>query len=232
MTSEPEPALRLSGVSRTYNDGHPIHALRATDLVVRPGDYATITGPSGSGKSTLLNIIGLLDRPTSGSYQVRGVETADAGENLRTAIRGQLFGFVFQAFHLLAGRTAVENVELGMLYGPDPPRKRRILAREAIDLIGLSPRAHADPRTLSGGERQRVAIARAIATRPQVLLCDEPTGNLDSANTENVLELISELHSTGLTVIMITHDEVVAARGTRRFVANDGLVEEVDRCPA
>lgn len=224
--------IRLSGVTRSYDDGHPVHALRTTDLTVRAGDYVTITGPSGSGKSTLLNVIGLLDKPTSGSYEVRGTELVGAPESLRVAVRGQLFGFVFQAFHLLAGRTARENVELGMLYGPFSARKRRVLADEAIERIGLTHRAHADPRTLSGGERQRVAIARAIAARPQVLLCDEPTGNLDSANTGNVLELIGGLHASGLTVIVVTHDSAVADRGTRRLDVADGVVLEEQACPA
>ncbi len=218
--------LELQQVSRTYHDGHPVHALRPTDLRVEEGDYVTITGPSGSGKSTLLNILGLLDAASTGSYRVCGVETAQAGELLRGGIRGQLFGFVFQSFHLLAGRTAVENVEVGMLYGPQARRARRRLAVEAVQRIGLGHRRDADPRTLSGGERQRIAIARAVAARPRVLFCDEPTGNLDSANTANVLALLRELNDEGLTIVMITHDPGVAGEGRRRLRVHDGAVRE------
>ncbi len=227
-----EPLLHVTGVSRTYDDGVVVHALRRSELTVVGGEFITITGPSGSGKSTLLNVLGLLDRPSTGSYRVNGAETVDAPESLRVAVRGQLFGFVFQAFHLLAGRSVVDNVELGMLYGPHPPRERRRLAVAAVDRIGLAHRAHADPRTLSGGERQRVAIARAVAARPRVLFCDEPTGNLDSANTENVLGLLTELHLDGLTVVVVTHEQTVASRGDRRLRVHDGVVEEVTGCPA
>ncbi|MBA9007147.1 ABC transporter ATP-binding protein [Thermomonospora cellulosilytica] len=216
--------LRLDGVSRVYDDGFPVHALRPTTLDIARGAYVTITGPSGSGKSTLLNLLGLLDTPTAGSYRVDGVELCGAAEVLRNAVRGQMFGFVFQAFHLLPGRTALENVEIGMLYGPHGRRARRALATEAMERIGLTHRLHADPRTLSGGERQRVAIARAIAARPRVLFCDEPTGNLDSANTANVLELLRELSRAGLTVVVVTHEPEVAAAGEQRLRVVDGVV--------
>ena len=215
------PLLMLENVERTYDEGK-VQALRSLSLVVSAGDYFSVTGPSGAGKSTLLNVLGLLDRPTGGSYRVRGVETVGAGEDVRTAMRGSLFGFVFQAYHLLAGRTAAENVELGLLYGRHAPRLRRALATEALDRVRMSHRCDADPRTLSGGERQRVAIARAIAGRPSVLLCDEPTGNLDTANTTNVLELLHELHDEGLTLVVVTHDEDVAGRAARRLVVVDG----------
>jgi putative ABC transport system ATP-binding protein len=143
---------------------------------------------------------------------------------VRVALRGQVFGFVFQAFHLLAGRTALENVELGMLYGPHRRVRRRELAAAALERIGLGHRMHADPRRLSGGERQRVAIARALATRPLVLFCDEPTGNLDSANTANVLDLLADLHQSGFTLVVVTHDPTVAARGNRHLQVTDGQV--------
>jgi putative ABC transport system ATP-binding protein len=221
-----ESLLRLTDVARTYPGVVPVHALRPTTVSIAAGDYVTITGPSGAGKSTLLNVLGLLDQPTSGSYLVSGAETVGARERLRVAIRGQLFGFVFQAFHLLSGRSAQENVELGMLYGPLPPRERRTRAAEALDRMRLSHRRHADPRSLSGGERQRVAIARAIAAGPSVLFCDEPTGNLDTANTANVLALLSELHESGLTLVVVTHDHNVAAQGERRLEVVDGVVVE------
>ena len=221
------PLLSLAGVARSYVDGPVVHALRPTDLEIGAGEYVTITGPSGSGKSTLLNLLGLLDWPSAGSYRVDGLETAEAAEPTKAAIRGQLFGIVFQAFHLLGGRSAVENVELGMLYGPYRRPERRRRAFEALDRLGLSHRAHADPRTLSGGERQRVAIARAIAPGPRVLYCDEPTGNLDSDNTGTVLASLAELHAEGLTLVVVTHDPVVAARGVRRLRVTDGRVADV-----
>jgi putative ABC transport system ATP-binding protein len=218
--------LELTGVSRTYADGHPVHALRPTDLRIGANDYVTITGPSGSGKSTLLNVLGLLDQPTTGRYRINGVDVTRLRESTRGAARGQLFGFVFQAFHLLPGRTAVENVELGMLYGPHNRRERRSSAEEALARVGLADRADADPRDLSGGERQRVAIARAVATRPRVLFCDEPTGNLDSANTLILLELLRELHAGGLAIVVVTHEADVAAEGVHRVSVADGVVSE------
>jgi len=222
------PILTLQQVSRSYDDGHVVHALRPTDLVIERGDYVTITGPSGSGKSTLLNLIGLLDTPDAGTCHVLGRDTAELSEAERGAVRGELFGFVFQAFHLVPGRSAVENVELGMLYGRHTARQRRTLAREAIERVRLTHRADADPRTLSGGERQRIALARAVAGGPLVLLCDEPTGNLDGVNTDNVLELLRQLHSEGMTLVVVTHDRKVADQGSRRLRVDDGVVREED----
>lgn len=221
------PVLELVRAARTYDDGHPVYALRETNLVIAEADFVTITGPSGSGKSTLLNVLGLLDKPSGGSYLVKGVDTTTMVEGDRGAVRGQLFGFVFQAFHLQPGRSALDNVEMGMLYGPRSAKERRRLAAEALDQVRLSHRAHADPRTLSGGERQRVAIARAIASEPAVLFCDEPTGNLDSVNTDNVLDLLAGLHSAGLTLVVVTHEEDVAGTGTRRLRVADGIVSEM-----
>jgi putative ABC transport system ATP-binding protein len=217
--------LDMTAVSRTYSDGHPVHALRPTTLRLAEGEYVTVTGPSGSGKSTLLNLLGLLDGANGGSYRVRGVETVGMNEATRGAVRSQLFGFVFQSFHLLAGRTALENVELGMVYGPTRRRARRRLAHQALERIGLSHRLDADPRTMSGGERQRVAIARAVAAQPAVLFCDEPTGNLDSGNTSNVLALLRDLHRDGMTLVVVTHDQHVAAEGQRVLRVIDGVVE-------
>jgi putative ABC transport system ATP-binding protein len=217
--------LELVNVSRTYHDGYAVHALLPTTLSIMGGEYIAITGPSGAGKSTLLNILGLLDRPSTGTYRVGGVDVTGLREASLGAIRGGVFGFVFQAFHLLAGRTALENVELGMVYGKRSTRQRRRRAAETLDRVGLSARAHADPRTLSGGERQRVAIARAIAAGPRVLFCDEPTGNLDSASTNTVLDLLRELNADGLTVVVVTHDREVAAQAPRGLTVNDGRVE-------
>ncbi|WP_433298165.1 ABC transporter ATP-binding protein [Actinoplanes sp. CA-030573] len=219
--------LTMHQVARTYDDGQPVHALLPTDLHIAAGDHVSITGPSGSGKSTLLNIFGLLDAPSAGAYHVAGVDTVTCGPALRTAIRGQVFGFVFQSFHLLPGRTALENVEIGLLYGPHRRRKRRQMAAEALERMGLGHRMRADPRQLSGGERQRVAIARAVAARPQVLFCDEPTGNLDSANTQGVLALLRQLNRDGLTVVVVTHDPTVAETAGRRLRVTDGVVREI-----
>ncbi|KAB1928061.1 ABC transporter ATP-binding protein [Micromonospora noduli] len=218
--------LDLVDVSRSYDDGHLIEALRPTTLAINDGEYIAITGPSGSGKSTLLNLLGMIDRPTSGLYRISGIDTTSLTDTARGAIRGQIFGFVFQAFHLLPGRSAVENVELGMLYGPHSRRGRRSRAYEALERVGLADRRDSDPRTMSGGERQRVAIARAVAGRPRVLFCDEPTGNLDSANTRKVLGLLQELNASGLTVVVVTHDADVAAAAPRRLMLSDGTVTE------
>lgn len=218
--------LELSGIGRTYTEGAPIQALRNVTLTVGEGEYVAVTGASGSGKSTLLNVLGLLDLPSVGRYRVAGVETTTLGDDIRVALRAQLFGFVFQAFHLLPGRSAVENVELGMLYGPWSPSERRARSRAALGRMGLDNRAGSDPRQLSGGERQRVAVARAIAGGPRVLFCDEPTGNLDSLNTGNVLELLAELNGEGLTIVIVTHDREVAERARRQLVVRDGLVIE------
>jgi putative ABC transport system ATP-binding protein len=220
------PSLHLSVVAKTYPGVVPVPALRPLTCTVELGESVAVVGPSGSGKSTLLNIIGLLDRPTEGDYLIGGMSTADLGESSRTALRAHTFGFVFQAFHLLEDRDVVRNVELGMLYGPTRPAERRIRAEAAVERVGLSRRAAAMPGTLSGGERQRVAIARAIASRPRVLLCDEPSGNLDTANAEAVLDLLLMLNQEGVTLIVVTHDLDVASRMRRRLTVKDGTVAD------
>lgn len=223
-TAPEVPLLHLCGAGRTYFDGVPIQALRPTDLLIEQGDYAAVMGASGSGKSTLLNLLGLLDRPSEGSYRVKGVETTAMSEPTRTAMRSQLFGFIFQSFHLMAGRSALDNVTLGMLYGPHARRGRRARAARALERVGLGHRLQADPRRLSGGERQRVAIARALAAGPRVLLCDEPTGNLDSASAGRILGLLEDLHEEGLTLIIVTHDPTVGRRARRMITVADGVV--------
>jgi putative ABC transport system ATP-binding protein len=190
------------------------------------GELVTIVGPSGSGKSTLLNILGLLDRPNSGVYLLDGVDTGGLNEAERSAVRGAQVGFVFQTFHLVSHRTAVENVAMGLLYSGARSRERFGRAREALAKVGLAHRADAPPSQLSGGERQRVAIARALVREPALLLCDEPTGNLDTATAEAVLDLISNLHADGHTIVIITHDPSVAARGQRTLAIRDGVVTE------
>jgi putative ABC transport system ATP-binding protein len=220
-----DPCLvRLTGVGFTYPGPPPVTALHPCDLSVGRGEYLMVTGPSGSGKSTLLNLLGMLDRPTAGRYEFDGVDAAGLNERDRTALRSRRIGFVFQSFHLLAGRTATENVALSLVYAGVPRRRRESIAREALDRVGLSHRRDAVPAHLSGGERQRVAIARALAVTPRLLLCDEPTGNLDSPTAAQILSLIEDLLGDDLTVIMITHDPGVAARGSRAVTIHDGVV--------
>lgn len=227
-TTYPPAVIELQRAGRTYRGTPPVAALRPCDLRVGRGDYVTVVGPSGSGKSTLLNLLGLLDRPTEGSYRLDGIDTGDLGENERTALRGQRLGFVFQSFHLIDRRTAVENVGLGLLYRNVPAAVRRERAVAALEAMGLSHRIDALPATMSGGERQRVAIARALVGNPSVLLCDEPTGNLDSHTTQAVLEILDDLHRHGITLVVITHDESVARRGTRTLRISDGVLSELE----
>lgn len=221
--------VELTGLGRTYPGPPPVPALRDVNLHVRRGDYLAIIGPSGSGKSTLLNVLGLLDRPTSGSYRLAGADVSRLTEKDRAAYRGQLIGFVFQSFHLLDHRTALENVTLGALYQPDKITNRGLIdnAVRLLADVGLGHRLDSPPARLSGGERQRVAIARALINKPQLLLCDEPTGNLDSVNTANVLRLLDEVHAAGQTVVIITHDPAVARHALRRVSITDGTLTEV-----
>jgi putative ABC transport system ATP-binding protein len=223
-SGSPCPVVELRGAGLTYPGPPPLVALRPSDLVVTAGEHVSIVGPSGSGKSTLLNILGLLDRPTTGSYLLDGVDTAALTERERTVLRGRSIGFVFQAYHLLPHRTAFENVALGLLYRGDTVHGRAMAAAEALDRVGLARRRYALPTQLSGGERQRVAIARALVGEPRLLLCDEPTGNLDSANAAAVLDLIGGLHAEGMTVVIITHDPDVAARATSTVTIRDGVL--------
>ncbi|MFF0477173.1 ABC transporter ATP-binding protein [Streptomyces sp. NPDC004284] len=218
--------MEFRDVSLTYPGPPPVTALHPCDLLVRRGEYVTVVGPSGSGKSTFLNIAGLLDRPTGGTYLLDGTDTGALGDSGRTALRGSRIGFVFQAFHLLPHRSALENVMLAMVYNRIARGERRPRAREALDRVGLGHRANALPTRLSGGERQRVAIARALVARPSLLLCDEPTGNLDSATAGSVLALLDELHADGITMVVITHDPAVAARGMRTVAIRDGVLSE------
>ncbi|MER8093285.1 ABC transporter ATP-binding protein [Streptomyces goshikiensis] len=216
------PVIEFRGVGLTYPGPPAVAALRPCDLRVPRGEFVTVVGPSGSGKSTFLNVAGLLDSPTCGRYLLDGIDTAALPDRSRAALRGRRIGFVFQAFHLLPHRSALENVTLAMLYTEVPRKERLVRAREVLAQVGLAHRADAVPGRLSGGERQRVAIARALVGRPSLLLCDEPTGNLDSANAASVLALLDELHGAGMTVVVITHDPGVAARGHRTVTLHDG----------
>ncbi|WP_121438012.1 ABC transporter ATP-binding protein [Actinomadura pelletieri] len=215
----------MRNIVRIYPGPPPVTALGGIDLTVDRGEYLSIVGPSGSGKTTLLNLFGLLDRPTSGTYELNGTNVAEIGEGDRTSIRGQSIGFVFQAFHLLPYRTALENVMLGRLYSSRGNARRRSAAADALARVGLSHRMTALPSTLSGGEKQRTAIARALVNNPSLLLCDEPTGNLDSKTAEKILLLLEKVHMSGQTVVVITHDPNVANRAERTITISDGLID-------
>ena len=217
------PVIELHGLARTYPGPPPVHALRPADLVIEAGDYVAVTGPSGSGKSTLLHLLG---SPTSGSYLLDGLDTSTLPDRDRPALRGRRIGIVFQAFHLLAYRTALENVLLAELYNPTSRNTRLQAAAAALDAVGLEHRLDALPTTLSGGECQRVAIAQALVNRPSLLLCDEPTGNLDSRNAATLMELLDRLNSGGLTIVIITHDTAVAGHAGRTVAISDGILSE------
>ena len=220
------PAIELRDVTRSFPGPPEVQALKGVSISVAEGEYVSIIGPSGSGKSTMLNLLGLLDRPTVGEYRLGGVLTSTLSEDERAALRARQLGFVFQAFHLMSRRSVLENVQLPMLYNGTPRAERESRAREALDRVGLNHRIGFLPGTLSGGERQRVAVARAVASRPRVLLADEPTGNLDETTSAEIMDLFEELHADGLTLLVITHDGTVARRASRRIRISDGRVSE------
>ena len=222
------PVVELRGVSRTFDRDQPVHALRGVDLSIWPGEWLAIVGPSGSGKSTLLNVLGLLDRQTEGTYRFDGVDVNELDDLARAGLRGRRIGFIFQAFHLLPHRTVLENVMLAELYVGTPRKGRRERAMAALERVGLGDRASFLPTKLSGGQRQRAAIARSLMADPSLLLCDEPTGNLDSKSAANVLDILGDLSREGLTLIVITHDENVAARAERRVRIVDGELIEIE----
>ena len=216
------PVIELAGVTKSYPGG--VHALRSVDLTVEPGELIAIVGPSGSGKSTMLNLIGTLDRPTSGTVRIDGHDVAALTDRQLSALRARRIGFVFQSFHLAPGRDAVTNVADGLLYAGLPRRERERRAEKALARVGLGDRLGHRPHQLSGGERQRVAVARAVAGDPAVLLADEPTGNLDSASGAGVMDLLRELNTSGTTVLVITHDHEIAGSLPRQAPMRDGRV--------
>ena len=218
--------IQVQGVGRRFGIEPAVDALVDVHLDVHPGEWLSIAGPSGSGKSTLLNILGLLDMPTSGTYHLAGSNVRALNDGQRAGLRSREIGFVFQAFHLISYRTVLENVMLSDVYRKGPRRSRSDRARAALALVGLGNRETFLATRLSGGERQRAAIARSIMGSPSVLLCDEPTGNLDSATTASVLDLFAELNRSGLTIVMITHEADVAARADRQVRIVDGRLTE------
>ena len=221
--AELTPVAELISVSKVYGSGDlTVRALDRLDLTVQRGDYLAVMGASGSGKSTAMNILGCLDRPTSGSYRLNGQSVEQLDDDALADVRNRSLGFVFQQFHLLPQATAMDNVMLPMIYAGVPAEERRERAREALERVGLSQRLENRPNQLSGGQQQRVAIARAIINRPALLLADEPTGALDSHTTAEVLDLFDDLHRQGITLVMVTHEDDVAARARQVARFQDG----------
>ena len=219
--------IALRDLWRTYHVGDSdVHALRDVTIEISKGDYLAVMGPSGSGKSTLLNILGCLDRPTSGSYSFNGRDIGEISDADRTKLRQTEIGFIFQFFHLLPRLTAQGNVELPMLFAGVPRAERRRRALDALEAVGLTDRIHHRPDQLSGGQRQRVAIARAVVMKPGLLLADEPTGNLDRAAAAEVMDLLGAMNADGQTVVLVTHDPEVGARARSAVRMDDGAIVE------
>ncbi|MFT4840894.1 MAG: putative ABC transport system ATP-binding protein [Hyphomicrobiaceae bacterium] len=225
-----EPVIRTEGLTRSFSMGTTtVQALRGIDLTIERGEYVAIMGPSGSGKSTLMNLIGCLDTPTEGQYHLNGIAVAKLAEHELARIRNKEIGFVFQSFNLLARATALRNVELPLIYGGVSPRERRERAAEALREVDLDDRMDHRPNELSGGQRQRVSIARALVTKPALLLADEPTGNLDSKTSQEIMALFQRLYEAGNTIVVVTHEREIADHAQRVVTIRDGLVASDER---
>jgi len=221
------PLIAIADVTKTYRMGEvEVEALRGVSVDVAAGEFVAVMGPSGSGKSTLLNIIGCFDRPTRGSYHLAGKDVSGLDTDALAETRNRTLGFVFQSFNLLARTTALENVELPLVYAGVHPRDRHARAIAALERVGLSERLHHHPSQLSGGQQQRVAIARALVNQPRVVLADEPTGNLDSRASIEMMSLLAGLAADGITIVLVTHEPDLAARARRVIVVRDGLIED------
>jgi putative ABC transport system ATP-binding protein len=233
MNSPPTALIELAGIERVFRLGDSeVHALHELDLRIDAGEYVAVMGPSGSGKSTLLNLLGLLDRPTAGTYHLEGRDITTLSGVEQAEVRSRRIGFVFQSFHLVPRLSAAENIALPMMLAGIPPAERARRVAQALDDYGLADRSHHRPDQLSGGQRQRVAIARATIMQPAMILADEPTGNLDRATGDEVIRLLEELNARGVTLIVVTHDAAIGKRARRRLDMEDGMIRADTRVAA